>query len=216
MVTLRTSSEGGSTTGFCANVGNVGCGVVFKLDPTGHETVLYSFTGGTDGGYPTGVVRDRFGNLYGTTVLGGITTGACAPSGGCGVVFKLDPTGHETVLYSFTGGSDGGGTTRSGVIGDSAGNLYGTTFNGGTANAGAVYKLDPAGHKTVLYTFSTGADGDIPKGDLAGDGASNLYGTTQQGGAAGQGVVSKVDSAGHETVLYSFTGGPMGRNQVAV
>src|SRR5208282_3849903 len=93
-------------------------GVVFKVDPSGNETVLYTFTGGADGGYPlAGVIRDSAGNLYGTTNGGGAS--------GAGVVFKVDTSGNETVLYTFTGGSDGG-SPWGGVIRDSKGNLYGT------------------------------------------------------------------------------------------
>ena len=229
--------------------GAAGWGVVYKLDATGHETVLYSFTGGTDGGYPVaGVIRDPAGNLYGTTFSGGAASE--------GVVYKLDPSGHETVLYSFTGtdgaqpysgvirdsagnlyGTTGGGGRTgagvvyelnaagqqtvlyrftgqadgeypfAGVIRDSTGNLYGTTYRGGAANAGVVYKLDPAGHETVLYSFSGGADGGQPNAGVIGDAAGNLYGTATYGGASGAGVVYKLDAAGHETVLYSFTGG---------
>jgi uncharacterized repeat protein (TIGR03803 family) len=94
-----TTFKGGITTGTCFQGG---CGVVFKLDMTGAETVLHSFTGGADGGYPNaGLVRDSAGNLYGTALEGGIITGACGV-GGCGVVFKLDTSGIETVLYRFT------------------------------------------------------------------------------------------------------------------
>src|SRR5271154_3017102 len=102
------------------------------------ETVLHSFRSNLPrGGNPqSGVLRDAAGNLYGTSGYGG-------PRGG-GVVYKVDPTGRETVLYAFTGGADGWGPS-SAVIGDSAGNLYGTTSSGGVANAGVVYKLDPAG-----------------------------------------------------------------------
>src|SRR5262249_42321718 len=79
-------------------------GVVFKLDTTGRESVVYNFTGGADGGYPyAGLVRDKKGNLYGTTYLGGLS--------GQGTVFKVTPAGKETVLYSFTGGADGGNPT---------------------------------------------------------------------------------------------------------
>jgi len=78
---------------------------VFELEKTGRETVLYGFTGGTDGAFPSAdLVRDAAGNLCGTTYIGGEATGC---SGGCGVVFKLDTTGVETVLHSFTGGADG-------------------------------------------------------------------------------------------------------------
>src|ERR1700733_3137253 len=105
-------------------------GVVFKLDKTHMETVLYSFTGGADGAIPVaGLIRDAAGNLYGTTAAGGTS--------GYGVVFKLDTTGKETVLYSFTGGADGaaGGVEGSffsaGLIQDPAGNLLGTANGGG-------------------------------------------------------------------------------------
>jgi uncharacterized repeat protein (TIGR03803 family) len=180
--------------------GTAGRGVVYKLDTAGHETVLYSFTGGADGGDPyAGVIRDSAGDLYGTTFGGG--------AAGAGVVYKLDPADHETVLYSFTGGADGG-NPYAGVIPDSAGNLYGTTYGGGTM-WGVVYKLDRGGHETVLYTFGGGADGGNPYAGVIPDSAGNLYGTTY-GGAAGAGVVFKVNTASQETVLYSFTGGADG------
>ena len=143
-----TTLEGGSVNG----------GVVYKLDATGHETVLYSFTGGDAGNSPyAGVIRDSAGNLYGTAYHSGA-------AGSGGDVYKLDATGHETVLYSFTDGADGG-YPWAGVIRDSAGNLYGTTTSGGSSNAGVVYKLDPTGHETVLYSFcaqQSCADGVSP------------------------------------------------------
>jgi uncharacterized repeat protein (TIGR03803 family) len=116
------------------------------------------------------------------------------------------------VLYTFTGAADGGGP-EAGVILDSAGNLYGTTPNGGSAGAGLVYKLDTAGHETVLYNFTGGVDGANPIAGVIRDSNGNLYGTTQSGGAASfdyQGVVYKLDTTGHETVLYTFTGGSDG------
>jgi uncharacterized repeat protein (TIGR03803 family) len=200
-----TTQQGSTSTTYTCTFG---CGVVYRLDPTGHETVLYSFMGRADGGNPqAGVIRDSAGNLYGTTMWGGIETGAC-PSYGCGVVFKLDTAGHETVLYSFQGGPDGS-FPQAGVIGDGAGNLYGTTFAGGGTGKGTVYKLDATGHETVLYSFAGGADGGSPASPLIRDPAGNLYGTAG-GGATGHGVVYKVDPAGHETVLYNFTGGADG------
>ena len=186
--------------------GASGYGVVYKVDAAGQETVLYSFTGGADGGWPyAGVIRDSAGNLYGTTSAGGTAR--------AGVVFKLDTAGNETVLYNFTGGTDGGAPIA-GVVRDSAGNLYGTA-GGGIVSAcqrgcGVVYKLDTAGRETVLYTFTGGADGANPSEGVIGDSAGNLYGTTSGGGLANAGVVYKLDKAGHETVLYSFTGGADG------
>jgi len=108
----------------------------------GNETLQYSFTGGADGGYPlAGVVRDANGNLYETTNGGGAS--------GAGVVFKIDASGNETVLYSFTGGVDGGYPVA-GVIRDAKGNLYGTTDGGGASGAGVVFKIDTSGNETAL------------------------------------------------------------------
>ncbi len=199
-------------------------GVVFKLDTTGQETVLYGFTGGADGGYPWApVLLDASGNLYGTTQYGGDLN--CNPGmyyAGCGVVFKVDASGHETVLHTFTGAADGAFPV-SGLIQDSEGNLYGTTTQGGrlkdcSLGCGVIFRVSPAGKETVLYTFVDGADGVSPRSGLIRDGSGNLYGTTEFGGTpdctyytyTGCGVVFKLDSAGHETVLYRFTGGADG------
>jgi uncharacterized repeat protein (TIGR03803 family) len=93
-----------------------------------------------------------------------------------------------------------------GVIRDAAGNLYGTTFQGGTAGLGVVYKVDPSGHQTVLHNFTGTPDGSLPMGDLVRDSAGNLYGTANAGGGVGCGVVYKLAPGGQETVLWSFTG----------
>src|ERR1022692_1804313 len=144
---------------------------------------LYAFAWGADGDRPfAGLIRDSAGNLYGTTSSGGAAE--------AGVVFKVDTAGQETVLYSFPGATDGA-MPWAGVIRDSAGNLYGTTSQGGTAGAGTVFKIDAAGHETILYTFTGGADGIYPYAGVIEDSAGNLYGTTAGGGAAG--VVYEVD-----------------------
>ncbi|HUE22201.1 MAG TPA: choice-of-anchor tandem repeat GloVer-containing protein, partial [Bryobacteraceae bacterium] len=132
------------------------------------EVVLHNFAP-TTGAYPVvGVIGDSAGNLYGTATVGGTS--------GQGVVYKLDSAGQYSVLFNFTGGADGG-QPYAGVIGDSAGNLYGTTSAGGAANAGVVYKLDRSGQETVLYSFTGGADGFEPLAGLIRDPAGNLYGT---------------------------------------
>jgi len=119
-----------------------GCGTVFKVDAKGKFTVLHSFSGSTsDGQLPlSGLILDAKGNLYGTTNIGG-TSGACfdGTSYGCGIVFKLDKTGTETVLYNFTGGTDGAYPAAGRLVRDGAGNLYGAN-NGGN---GVVFKLTP-------------------------------------------------------------------------
>lgn len=197
----------GTTAYGGAAQGTAGSGVVYKLDTAGQETVLHTFTGGADGKWPfSGVILDSEGNLYGTTNSGGAAASPC--DSGCGVVYKLNASGQETVLYSFTGPPDGAGP-YAGVIRDSAGNLYGTTFAGGTG-AGIVYKVDTSGQETVLYTFTGTTDGMWPYAGVILDSAGNLYGTTQRGGATGYGVVYKLDTAGQQTVLYSFKGGPDG------
>jgi uncharacterized repeat protein (TIGR03803 family) len=126
------------------------------------------------------VIRDSAGNLYGTTHGGGTLA--------AGVVFKVDMSGQETALYSFTAWSN----PHAGVIRDSAGNLYGTTYGGGTAGYGVVYELDMAGQETVLHSFTGGADGGYPYAGVIRDPARNLYGTASVGGKEGAGVVFKL------------------------
>jgi uncharacterized repeat protein (TIGR03803 family) len=246
-------------------------GVVFKITSSGHESVLHAFTGGADGGNPEGdLIRDSSGNLYGTTRSGGDKK--CKYDSfavGCGVVFKLDAAGTETVLHTFEGGLDGA-NPWGGLVMDSAGNLYGTTERGGRHDAGQVFKIDRARHKIVVHDFDPGfhmdgknpryglsfgpggilygvtpiggdvnaanpvgngtvfkvdvhnvvttiysfeglpSDGYVPDGPVARDAAGNLYGTTAGGGANDAGTVYKVDPSGNETILYNFIGGTDG------
>src|SRR5271157_42903 len=200
-----TTSAGGDPA--CTN----GCGTVFKVDATGKETLLYTFTGSPDGAIPlSGLVRDAQGNLYGTTGYGGASDN--------GTVFEVDTTGKETVLYSFTGtGGDGAGPVA-GLVRDAQGILYGTALVGGAYGAGTVFELRPSPTackaalcpwtETVLYSFTgTGGDGNGPTTRLVRDAQGNLYGTTQSGGDSNDdGTVFKVDAIGKETVLYSLTG----------
>ena len=182
--------------------GSSNVGTVFKLDSTGKETVLYSFSGGSDGKYPAGgLVRDAEGNLYGTTGNGG--------TNGNGVVFKVDPAGAETVLHRFTGVPDGQ-YPFSTLIRDANGYLYGTTTFGGASGQGAVFKVSPDGKEKVLYSFTGGADGRYPGTGALAYAGGTFYGVANNGGAYGLGVVYKLDSTGKETVLYSFTGGTDG------
>jgi uncharacterized repeat protein (TIGR03803 family) len=119
-----------------------------------------------------------------------------------------------SVLYSFTGGNDGA-NPLSGFLIDLAGNLYGTTDNGGSYGYGVVFKLSPTGQETILHTFTGGTDGAYPQGRLVRDAQGNVYGTTNGGGASNAGTVFKVNSKGQETVLYSFAGNSDGANPVA-
>ena len=195
---------GGNFNG--AECQDAGCGTVYKVTPKGAKTTLYAFNGGNDGVQPIGgLIRDSGGNLYGTTGLGG--SGTLCGSAGCGTVFKIASDGVESVLYAFKGGSDGA-VPYAGVIADAAGNLYGTTSEGGTCvqtNCGTIFKLAPDGTETVLYSFQGGSDGRTPESALIRDHAGNLYGTTYYGGArckaAGCGIVFKLAPDGTETVL---------------
>ncbi len=180
--------------------------------------ILYSFTGGNDGGDPaTSLVFDSAGNAYGTSVVGG--------DFGYGAVFELKRSGgkfQEVALYSFTGLSDGK-NPYGGVIFDAAGNLYGTTVAGGSGGAcsgdgcGVVYKLTHSGNswtQSVLYSFSGGNDGFGPGGALVFDKAGNLYGTTPDGGSFSAGTVYELSPAQGggwtEKVIHAFTGGDDG------
>ena len=210
----------GNLFGTATSGGSSGQGVVFELSPTKappwKQTVLYSFTGGSDGSHPfgSGVIFDAAGNLYGTTYFDN------------GTVFKLskDKSGKwiKTTLWIFGGAGDGA-SPSGGLIFDRAGNLYGTTVGGGASNGGAVFMLTPSGKETVLYSFCaqggskcTDGLGPFDSGVIF-DSSGNLYGTTRAGGNAnctqGCGVVFKltrptsVGGAWTESVLYSFTNG---------
>ena len=249
-------------------------------------TVLHTFTGTPDGVYPSPIIRDAKGNLYGTTYGGGLSS--CGDGLGCGAIFKIDPQGNETIAFGFPGGSLGsnpiadvtedaegilyGTTEGSGFFGLSVlykvspsgretvlvpnaqiggavdtplllganGNIYGMTPYGGDYNCspdnggcGTLFSITPGGEFTVLHTF-TGSDGVRPSGGLIEDSSGNLYGITVYGGdsncisvgiqypndppdydQSGCGTIYKLDTSGNFTVLHTFTGtgdgaGPLG------
>lgn len=171
------------------------------------ETTVHQFGTGDDGYQPLGsVVFDAAGNLYGTTFLGGAS--------GNGAVFEATRSGQnwtENVIYSFAGSSDGANPVA-GLIFDSAGNLYGTTYSGGANGWGTVFELSPSGSgwtKTILYNFQNANDGRAPNGGVIFDQAGNLYGATSRGGTNSGGAVYQLSpSAGSwtPTILYSFSG----------
>jgi uncharacterized repeat protein (TIGR03803 family) len=209
-----TFDPAGNLYGTTVDGGASGGGTVFKLTPSGGlwvETVLYSFAGGVDGAFPNpGVIFDGSGNLYGTTSFGGVDEN--------GTVFELmhsNGSWKETVLHSFTGTD--GSNPYAGLIFDSVGDLYGTTFSGGADGDGAVFELMPKNGtwtEVVLHSFA-GLDGENPYASLIFDLAGNLYGTTVGGGASGGGTAFELTPLGGiwtETVLWSFVGvyGPEG------
>jgi uncharacterized repeat protein (TIGR03803 family) len=182
------------------------------------EKVLYSFTG-RDGAAPVaGLIADRDGNLYGTTLEGG--------SDGVGTVFKLAPDGNESVLHSFRGTFYNDGSEPSaGLVLDNAGNLYGTTlYDGKGTTDGTVFRIAPDGKEKILHTFTgsgDGVDGAAPLAAVILDKKGNLYGTTLEGGGGncpgGCGTVFKISAKGHERVLHAFNsfGGDDGGNPQA-
>jgi len=181
--------------------GASGYGVVFQLSATGTMTVLHSFTG-DDGCYPQGaVIMDGKGILYGTA-------SGCGSYGG-GTVWKLNKRGKLIVLHNFAGGTqDGWSPNYATLLRDKQGNLYGFTSEGGTSDAGVVYKLTSSGQLTVLYSFAGGkTDGCTPLGAPVKDGKGNLYGTAGCD-AYDLGVVWKLSNTGAETVLHNFAGKP--------
>src|SRR5579871_647513 len=178
-------------------------GTVFKITPSGTETVLYSFgSSSTDAVKPVdGLIQASDGNFYGTTPFGGTHD--------YGTVFKITPSGTETVLYSFKGGNTDGQGPYGGLIQASDGNLYGTTDYGGAHFAGTAFKITPTGTETVLYSFGTSStDGSSPLAGLIQASDGNFYGTTINGGAdLFYGTVFMLTPSGTETILYSFQGG---------
>ncbi len=215
-VGLRVDSSG-NLWGTAWIGGSLGAGLVFRLDPSGNEKEFYNFSGAAGGAHPwSSLISDGAGNFYGATWDGGNQTSCHS----CGVVYKLTHDGKETVLHIFNGGTDGANMVA-GVVRDAAGNLYGTTYQGGSGQCdyqaggcGILFALDPSGNETILHTFTGHADGAAPFGGLVQDPSGNLYGTASQGGASNSGVVFKWDSAGNFSVLHSFSGldgsGPQG------
>ena len=186
-------------------------GTIFKMTPKGSLTTLYSFCAQNncdDGAEPGAVlVQATNGNFYGTTVLGGAE--------GRGTVFGITPAGKLTTLYSFCAESNctDGSYPYAGLVEATNGDLYGTTFGGGTNGAGTVFKITYRGQLTTLYSFCSQtncADGSGPTGLVQGTGG-NFYGGT--GGGTG-GTAFEITADGNLTTLYSFDGlGPAGLTQ---
>jgi uncharacterized repeat protein (TIGR03803 family) len=225
----------GNLYGTTFSGGVYGQGTVFELAPAADgqwkEKLLHTFKGGAkDGGSPTGgLIFDSAGNLYGTTQVGGEGSG--------GTVFELSPVSGgqwtETILHNFTynHGADGIYPYAS-LIFDAAGNLYGTTLNGGGGfctnsdgyrdGCGTVFELSPSTGggwtETILHEFGRAKDGANPSGSLIFDASENLYGTTFHGGISGGGTVFELSPSGGswvETVLYNFNSSSSDGNEPA-
>jgi len=180
---------------------------VMVANATAHAqgfSVLYNFGSNTGDPYKpaySGIVaQGRDGNLYST-----------APGGGtcCGAVFQITPAGNLKVIHNFTGSNNDGAFPQGGVTLGSDGNFYGTTYEGGSVTAGAVFKVTPGGTATTLYSFTGGSDGAYPYAPPVEGTDGNFYGTTTEGGntvkcGSGCGTIYKITPAGALTTLYQF------------
>jgi uncharacterized repeat protein (TIGR03803 family) len=230
-----TMDKAGNLYGTTFQGGEYGGGIAFKVAQKGSGWIfspLYSFPGGNHGNDPFArVIIGSDGSLYGTTTYGGQGCGG----NGCGTVFNLKPAAAacktalcqwtETVLYRFMGGTDGAHPGYGDLVFDQAGNLYGTTLQGGSGlcnsyGCGTVYELTPAGSswmESVLYSFTGQNDGRWPYAGVTLDKAGNLYGSVSAGGAYSFGTVYKLAPSGSdwtENTLYAFQDGSDGSTPI--
>jgi uncharacterized repeat protein (TIGR03803 family) len=188
-----TTTQGGTFDG----------GTIYRISPAGGETILHSFTGGSDGSFPNAtLITDGLGNFYGTANTGGARNE--------GVVFRYSANGVFKLLHSFTGGHDGAAPEGM-LLRDATGNLFGTTFGGGSKSKGTVYKIAANGHPSILHAFTGSSDGANPYAGVIEDSAGNLYGTASLGGGEGFGTVYRLAPGGSLTVLHTFKGGTDGQ-----
>jgi uncharacterized repeat protein (TIGR03803 family) len=206
--------QGGQTNGVCTS-GNIdGCGTILAIDTKGSERVIYRFKGGSDGEAPVGSLVSENGVLYGVTAKGGTNETCSDGLPGCGVVFSVDLSGHEKVIYRFKGGTDGALPSVGLLL--VKGQLYGTTATGGgvcpssASGCGTVFRVTPSGSEKILHAFTGGKDGQYPNSALilAND---SLYGTTGFGGckqacgpSSGYGTIFKMSLSGSETIIQRF------------
>ena len=194
----------GNFYGTTGQGGSGGLGTVFKITSSGTVTLLHSFAGGTsDGSGPNGgLVQGTDGNFYGTTYAGGAHSD--------GAVFEMNSASPYTVtlLHSFAGGSGDGQWPNAGLVQGTDGNFYGTTTVEGSSGGGTLFSINSSGSTyTQLHSFA-GATGSYATGALVQGTDGTFYGTTQGGGAHGDGTVFNINSSGSTyTVLRSFAGG---------
>ncbi|HXI85161.1 MAG TPA: choice-of-anchor tandem repeat GloVer-containing protein [Verrucomicrobiae bacterium] len=222
-----TTAYGGTSTN-CPT----GCGTIFRISPSGVYTNLHSFVGSpTDGANPADrPVQGSDGFLYGTTYYGGTSMNCTS---GCGTIFRISTSGGYTNLHSFVGPPADGASPYAELVQGSDGNLYGTTYAGGTSTncglpgCGTVFRISPSGGYANLYSFGGfPTDGAAPYAGLVLGSDGNFYGTTSDGGTStncpgtfgipsGCGTVFRINPNGNETNLHSFTSHPDGSHPLA-
>jgi uncharacterized repeat protein (TIGR03803 family) len=201
------------TTGWgggCAQNAPFGCGTVFSITLSGHETVLHAFAGSPDGWDPLARLLYVNGTMYGTTQEGGMGI-----HGGDGTAFTITPSGVEKVIHTFH--KDKGTHPAFGALVDLNGKLYGTASEGGAYGQGGVFSLSNSGREKILHSFqekTRSAEGSFPLGGLVAI-KRTLYGTTLLGGTVNKGTVFSITPSGDEKVLHSFMGGNDGAQPVA-
>lgn len=196
------------------NNGCYTCGAVFQLYPSAtvpktvlqlwNQRILYGFSGGSDGGNPSGaLLLDSTGNLYGTTERGGPVND--------GTIYEIEhAAGTENVLFSPQNETQGV-MAQNGVVADSAGNLYGVFQRGGPIGPGMVYELTNSGSgwtEQVVWAFTGGSDGEEPVSVIL-DAAGNLFGATSGGGSHHGGVIFKLTNGSGGwtfTPIYNMVG----------
>ena len=188
----------GNFYGTASGGGASAVGTVFRLTPGGTFTLLHSFQNlSSDGSYPNGLTLGNDGNFYGTTYRGG-------PSFG-GTVFQITPSGALTLLYSFSGTSDGGNPDTALTLAKD-GNFYGTTVGVGFGNFGTVFKISPAGALSTLHSFAGGSDGAYVAAPLIQASDGNFYGISSLGGKGADGTIFRMTPGGDLTTLHQFYG----------
>lgn len=200
----------GNIYGTTQGGGQFGMGVLYRVSPSGMETVLHNFGSSTnDGQGPAGLVADNEGNLYGATMAGGTHH---APGGATeGTVFKMTPNGVYSILYNFGATPTDGSLPEAAPAVDVKGNLYGTTVSGGANDAGTIYKLSPVGKETILHSFDDNrVDGYYQFTGLTLDRKGNIWGSNTYGGQHANGIIFEVSAAGEYTIRFNFGSVPSG------
>jgi uncharacterized repeat protein (TIGR03803 family) len=190
----------GALYGTTSQGGGPGFGTVFRMDADGTFSVLYEFTGDSDGAHSVApLIQATDGDFYGTTLQGG--------GSDMGTIFKLSPDGTLTTLHAFTGGPDDGAFPYAALIQATDGNFYGTTSSGGAAGSGTVFQMTPDGTVTVMHAFAGAPfDGADSRAALVQATDGQLFGTTRSGGASDFGTVFQVSADSTMNVLYAFAG----------